>query len=240
MTYVQPLVLAFLLIASAGLVRMRKSRGAGLVAIGLAGLFLLSWPPVDWLLSRPLEARYAQGPAPMESAQSIVVLGSSVTPPDAYTPYSVPGKDIYERCSMAAWLHTHGHPLPVLACEGSPGNQPSSGVMRQLLQAGGVPESMIWAEKQSHSTHENAAYGAEVLREHGIRTIILVTEARDMLRAERCFRKEGFSVIPYPIALRNIGPALDELIPNWKAIASNERTLHETAGLAWYGLRGWI
>jgi hypothetical protein len=95
-TYVQPLLLAFLLIASAGLVRMRKCRGVGLVAAGLASLFLLSWPPVDWLLSRPLEARYTRCPAPMESAQSIVVLGSSATPPEYGTPYFVPDKDMYD------------------------------------------------------------------------------------------------------------------------------------------------
>jgi uncharacterized SAM-binding protein YcdF (DUF218 family) len=99
---------------------------------------------------------------------------------------------------------------------------------------------MIWTERHSRSTHENAAYGAAILREHGIDTILLVTEAKDMLRAERCFRKEGLAVIPYPIAFRSIGPTLDELMPSWKAIDRNERTLHETLGLGWYWLHGWI
>jgi uncharacterized SAM-binding protein YcdF (DUF218 family) len=236
-TYVQPLLLAFLLIALAGVVRMRKGRGAGLVAIGLAGLFLISWPPVDWLLSHVLESRYKRDAAPMESAQAIVVLAGSLTPPEYGTPYALPDKDTYERCAMAAWLHTHGHPLPVLACEGK---QPFSDTMRQLLETSGVPASMIWTERQSRSTHENAVYGADILRQHGIRTIILVTEAKDMLRAERCFREEGLTVIPYPIAFRVVGPLLDELIPSSKTIARNERTLHETLGLAWYWLHGWI
>jgi uncharacterized SAM-binding protein YcdF (DUF218 family) len=112
--------------------------------------------------------------------------------------------------------------------------------MQELLRASGVAESMIWTERYSRSTHENAAYGAAILRKHGISTILLVTEASDMLRAEQCFRKEGLAVIPYPFAFRDIGPALDELIPSWKAIAQNERTLHETLGLGWYWLRGWI
>ena len=241
MTYIQPLLLAFFLIAAAGLVRIRKCRGVGLVAAGLASLFLLSWPPVDWLLSLPLEARYTRRPARMESAQSIVVLGSSASPPEYGTPYFVSDKDMYERCALAAWLHTHGHPLPILACGGgATGKQPVSGTMQQLLQASGVPESMIWTERHSRSTHENATYGAAILREHGIGTILLVTEASDMLRAEQCFRKEGLSVIPYAFAFRDIGPALDELMPSWKAIDRNERTLHETLGLGWYWLRGWI
>ena len=237
MTYVQPLLLVCLLIAFAGWFRIRKTRGAGLVAIGLGGLFLVSWPPVDWLLSRPLVARYAPNTGPMESAQSIVVLASSVSPP----PYLVPDQETYERCSRAAWLYTHGHPLPVLACGGGPSGQPPySEAMRELLEDSGVPASMIWTERQSSSTHQNAVYGAAILRQHGIGTVILVAEAQDMLRAELCFRKEGLTVIPYPIAFRHIGFARDEFIPTWRTLARNERTLHESLGLAWYWLHGWI
>ena len=82
MTYLQPLLPVFLLIAFFGWLRIRKTRGAGLVAIGLAGLFLAAWPPVDWLLSRALEGGYARIPASMDSAQSIVVLSGSFLPED--------------------------------------------------------------------------------------------------------------------------------------------------------------
>jgi uncharacterized SAM-binding protein YcdF (DUF218 family) len=233
-TYLQPLVLVFLLIAFAGWVRIRKTPGAGLVATGLAGLFLIAWPPVDLVLSRPLVGRYSHGRAPMESAQAIVVLASSVSPP----PYSLPDVDTYDRCARAAWLYTHGHRLPVLACGG--GSPPYSEAMREILESSGVPSSMIWTERESHSTHENAVYGAAILREHGIRTMLLVTEAKDMLRAERCFRKENLTVIPYPIAFEHVGLVLEEWMPTWRVIGRNERTLHETLGLVWYSLRGWI
>lgn len=112
--------------------------------------------------------------------------------------------------------------------------------MRQLLQEAGVPEAMIWTEQHSHSTHENAVYGAEILRQHGIGKIALVTEARSMLRAESCFRKQAITVVPAPCEFREFESPLDEFIPSWKAISSNEETLHETAGLAWYWIRGWI
>jgi uncharacterized SAM-binding protein YcdF (DUF218 family) len=235
-TYIQPLLLIFLVIAFAGWLRVRKNSGAGLVVIGLAALFLISWPPVDWMLSRPLETASGRGSARIDSARAIVVLSGSVSPP----PFSVPDKDTYERSAMAAWLYTHGHPLPILACGGGNPAKPFSETMGELLEAAGVPSSMIWTERRSRSTHENAAYGAAILREHGIGTILLVTEAKDMLRAELCFRKEGLAVIPYPLSLRNMEHPLDELIPNSKAIARNERTLHETLGLGWYWLRGWI
>lgn len=236
MTYVQPLLLVFLVIAFVGWLRLRKNPGAGLVVIGLAGLFLIAWPPVDWLLSRPLVARYTSRPPPMESAQAIVVLSSSVSPP----PYSVPDQETYERCARSAWLYTHGHPLPILACGGGSPGKPYSETMRELLETSGVPASMIWTERQSSSTHENAVFGAAILRDHGLQTIVLVTEAQDMLRAELCFRKTGLTVIPYPIAFRHVGFQLDGWMPTWRVLARNERTLHETLGLAWYWLRGWI
>lgn len=112
--------------------------------------------------------------------------------------------------------------------------------MRQLLQEAGVPEAMIWTEQRSRSTYENAVYGAEILRQHGIGKIALVTEARSMLRAELCFRKQRITVVPAPCEFREFESPLDEFTPSWKAISSNEETLHETAGLAWYWLRGWI
>ena len=112
--------------------------------------------------------------------------------------------------------------------------------MRQLLQQAGVAESMIWTEERSRSTYENAAEGARILRQHGIRKILLITSATDMLRAERCFRKQGLDVVPAPSAYRRFQPSLQELLPSWRAAAQNEHTLHETLGLAWYWVRGWI
>jgi len=241
MTYVQPLVLAFLAVMSVSLVRMRKCKGVRLAVTATIGLFLVSWPPVDWLLSRPLESRYPRIQS-AESAEAIVVLSSSVTPGQGGIPYPVPDREMYERCEFAAWLQAHGHPVPILATGGwqAGGKQPLSETMRLLLRRAGVAESMIWTESRSSSTHENAVYSAQILRRHGIDRIMLVTEAQDMLRAERSFRKEGFVVVPAPCAFRELEAPLDELIPTWKAIYRNERTLHEAVGLAWYWLRGWI
>jgi len=75
MTYTEPLILMFVLIALAGLVRRRRA----LATMGLFGLVLTSWPPVDWLLARPLEARYSGRLLPPYPAQAIVVLVSSAS-----------------------------------------------------------------------------------------------------------------------------------------------------------------
>jgi uncharacterized SAM-binding protein YcdF (DUF218 family) len=113
--------------------------------------------------------------------------------------------------------------------------------MGEQLERDGVPQSAIWLEKRSHSTHENAFYAAALLRQKGIRKIALVTDAYHMLRAEKCFRKEGLVVVPAPCGYRTLdGFHADELLPGWQPIAWNEDVAHETVGLLWYWIRGWV
>jgi uncharacterized SAM-binding protein YcdF (DUF218 family) len=243
MTYTQPLILVCAIVSLVGFVRIRRCKGSWLVALGVSALVLLAWPPVDWLLSRPLEARYPIRPfAASQAYQAIVVLSGNISPPQYERPYALASKETYERCEFAAWIYKKRPSVPVLACggTGTEGQQPYSLAMREILSRAGVPEAMIWTEERSHSTYENAAFGSEILRQHGVRTIALVVEAKSMPRAEACFRKQGIAVVPAPCAFREWGPLSEELIPNWKPIFENEVSLHEAVGLAWYRLRGWI
>lgn len=99
---------------------------------------------------------------------------------------------------------------------------------------------MIWIEDRSGSTHENAMFSAQVLRRRGVCRIVLVVEARSMLRASACFRREGVEVVAAPSRFRYLSATVEDWIPGWKAVQGNEITLHETVGLLWYRLRGWI
>ena len=238
MTYTEPLILVFGMVALAGLVRRRRA----LSTIGILGFLFMSWPPVDWLLARPLEARYSGRLLPASPAQAIVVLLSAVRMPRPNRPYPIPDQATFERCGYAAYLYHHWKPLPILVCGGPQraGGRPTSTAMREMLERDGIPETMIWTEERSRSTHENALYGAEVLRSHGISTIALVVEAQSMLRAEACFQKQGITVVPAASGYREWGRLSEELIPSWRAIQRNEVTLHETLGLVWYWMRGWI
>jgi uncharacterized SAM-binding protein YcdF (DUF218 family) len=240
MSYIEPLLLICFIIAAAGVILIRKPGGRTLVITALASIFLLSWPPVERLFSIPLEHAYVAPPA-MGSAEAIVVLSSTLEPAAYGVNSYIPDADTYERCETAAWLYSHGHPLPIVACGGGrPGRRPYSETMRDVLQASGVPAPMIWTDGKSHSTHENAVYGAAILREHGIKNVILVTEAKDMLRAERCFAKEELTVLAYAVEVHRRTAVSDQLMPSWRAIAGNERTLHETLGFFWYWLHGWV
>jgi len=241
-SYTQPLLALSVLLILAGLLRLRFRHKAALAWIGLASLVLISWPPAEWLFSRPLEARYAIEPfhAP-PTVQAIVVLSGAVDPPTRARPYPLPDHDTFSKCEFAAWIHRGSPRLPVLASGASPGDQlPAAVTMRDLLIRAGVPHSMVWTEERSHDTYENAVNSAAILRQHGMREIALVVDARSMPRAAACFRKQGIAVVPAPSTLREWGSFREELIPSWKAIHGNETTLHEAAGLVSYWLSGRI
>ena len=243
LSYTQPLLFLFLTIAAIGLFRLPRSKGKQVVVCGVAGLFVVSWPPADWLFSRPLEAQYpVRLFAPGSPLQALVVLGEAVEPPYREEPYPVPGSNTYRRCEHTVWIYQHYGPLPILVSGGRTSRRyPTiADTMSQLLQKSGIPAGMIWTEDRSHSTYENAAYSSRILRDHGISHIALIVDVVSMPRAAACFRRLGIGVEPAPCDFRTLGPWQDELPPNWIAVRRNEDTLHEVLGLAWYKLRGWI
>jgi uncharacterized SAM-binding protein YcdF (DUF218 family) len=242
MTYTQPLLFLFSVAALIGLARVWHCRRKGILAAGLAGLILCTWPPVEWLLSRPLEARYPVRPfQAVPSLQAIVVFASGISPSLFERPYPQPGFETVERCAYAAWLYRQIGPLPVLACGGLKSNRDPafSVIMRGLLHQAGVPENMIWTEEESKSTYENGRFGATILRSHGIDRAALVVDARSMPRAAAVLEKHGIRVSPAPSRIRQWA-GFSELLPAWGAVRGNEDTLHETLGYAWYKLHGWI
>jgi uncharacterized SAM-binding protein YcdF (DUF218 family) len=241
MNYTEPLLALFCAVSFIGVFRLRRCKGAWLAWMGLLGVFLVTWPPLDWLFSRPLEIWYPiRLPDPSPNLLAIVVLSSAVNPPVRERPYPLADYQTYQRCEFAAWLYTHWQAVPVLTSGGGSRRRPFSVTMREILERNGVPDSMIWTEESSSSTHENAVYSAQILRLHGVTKVALVVDASSMPRAVACFRKAGIQVIPAPSEFRELESLQDELLPSWKALRQNEITLHETVALGWYRLHGWI
>jgi uncharacterized SAM-binding protein YcdF (DUF218 family) len=244
MTYTEPLTLLFLAIIAVGLFKLRrhyKSFGWWVAVAGFFGMAILTWPPAVDLLAQPLTHWYPKKPLPSGSAEAIVVLSGSVDYPNGQRPYIVAGRDTYRRVLHAAWLYKNWKPLPVLTTGGSASTgEPLAVIIKRMLEQEGVPPNMIWTEEQSRSTHENALYGSKVLYEHGVHEIALVVEADSMLRAEKCFRKQGLKVTPAPCLFRDIRFAGEDLVPGWPSVYRAEVLFHEGVGLVWYWLRGWI
>jgi uncharacterized SAM-binding protein YcdF (DUF218 family) len=231
----------FLAISCVGLFLMPSSRGRRLLRTGLIALVLVSWAPADWLFAQLLEWPYRNVRQPNGPADAIVVLSSYVEPSSDTTPFVLPDTMTFARCRYGALLYNQWRPVPVFVSGGGASKDGSyASTMAQLIEREGVPREQIVLEEKSTNTHENAAFTAELLRQRGFHTAVLVMEADGMLRAEKCFRREGIAVIPAPFRRRTLGYQVADLLPSWQAVRGNERTLHELGGLAWYKLRGWI
>ena len=99
----------------------------------------------------------------------------------------------------------------------------------------------VWLEEHSHTTAENAQFTAQLLKEKGIDTVLLVTHAYHMPRAVAIFEKSGVKVVPAPTALsvkrKGNGPVIMSWLPSAPAMYGSYMALHELVGLAWYRLR---
>jgi len=93
------------------------------------------------------------------------------------------GGGSYERPERAAELfRAHAAPRIVVTGEGD------CETNRRLLQQAGVPPSAIILEPKARTTRENALDTIPILREKGVRDVILVTSWYHSRRALRCFR----------------------------------------------------
>jgi hypothetical protein len=62
-----------------------------------------------------------------------------------------------------------------------------------------------------------------------------------MRRAERCFVRQGMRVHPASAGCTTFNDiSYEQLLPGWRAIRTNELTVHELGGMLWYYLRGRI
>ncbi|MCY7333899.1 MAG: YdcF family protein [Pseudanabaena sp. CAN_BIN31] len=92
------------------------------------------------------------------------------------------------------------------------------------LHEQGIPKSQLSGERCSQTTEENAQFTSAVLRQQGIKKILLLTDVPHMLRSQILFQNFGFTVIPRPIAL----PV------SWSTTRQLSIVLREYAGLIGY------
>lgn len=237
--------------------RLLRRTAVGLFV--LAGvLYLASTAAVSRGLIGATERRAASGAsATFEKAEAVVVLGGGLTvlddrvrvPRTAYAGEATTATAqlppeaqarLVEGVLLAAELG-----VPLVLSGGrvfAAGSVPPEAVVaaelaRTLRSDSRATRVELVTETESRSTAENAARVRELL---DAQTVVLVTSAYHMIRAERSFIRAGFTVVAAPVAYRADWRPFHPvaLLPSADAMLDTATWLRELLGRLWYSLRG--
>lgn len=110
-------------------------------------------------------------------------------------------------------------------------------VMRDQLVSWGISADRLILEERSMNTNENAIESVKLAKEHGLESLLLITSAYHMLRAEECFRARGVSVATLPVDYRVL--AARNIMPRAQFLKSTEDALREYSGRVVYRIVGY-
>jgi uncharacterized SAM-binding protein YcdF (DUF218 family) len=207
---------------------------------------VLSTAAAGYLLDGSLEWQNPPLANRPEDVGAIVLLGGYVKDVDAVRPMPELDGVGALRTIHAANVYRQGKPCLLLVTGGKqdPENEgvtPADG-MAELLRKLGVPDRDLVLETNSRNTYENAVESSKILQERGVKRIVLVTDARHMVRGAACFRKQGFDVVPSGCDYRATTwrTSISVFLPDGNGLAALQDVTHEWAGLVWYRFHGRI
>ncbi len=231
---------SLLLVALLGLLIERRYRRIGrfLSWSGMLGLLALAMPAVGGSLIVALERNLPLTPPRDSPPQAIVILGGDVLRSGTQTLILHLGPLSLERVRAGAVMFRLTR-LPILVSGGPlrEGEPPLAAVMADsLVHDFQVP--VRWTETVSHDTWENAHMSAAILREQGIRSVYVVTQAWHMRRAIMAFADTGITVTAAPPRFdRMPTPLWADFVPEIAGWRASYYALHEWIGCAYYVLR---
>ena len=198
-----------LLVGVLWFVLSRRRRGFALVVAAVAVMTVIAVFPVGEWLSLPLENRFSV-PLPLpEKIDGIVLLGGPVEDLITGARAQIALNDAVARLTDAEVLARRFALARVVVTGGDryafATGFPEGAIMRDFLVARGVEPERIIAETRARTTYENAVYSLEEAKPKPGETWLLVTSALHMPRAVGCFRKVGWTVLPYPVDYRTTG-----------------------------------
>jgi uncharacterized SAM-binding protein YcdF (DUF218 family) len=143
------------------------------------------------------------------------------------------------RLRYGAWLqHATGLPLLVSGGNASPdGKREAKAITMARVLREDFRTGVAWLEPRSNNTLENASMSAALLRRHGVKRILLVTDAMHMARARAMFARTGLEVVIAPTTFRTSGTlTAQHFLPTAAALYHSYYASYEWLGLAWYKL----
>lgn len=225
------------------LVGLRWRRlGTGLVLLALAGLLVLSLPPVGRALLAGLEVHPPLEPSLLRQSRAgaIVVLGGGRRHRAPEYGADTVSCETLERLRYAARLY-RATGLPVLVTGGTVyGEALSEALLMKEALVDDFRVPVQWTEERSRTTWENAQESARLLGADGVRRVLLVTHAAHMPRAIDAFQSAGLEPVPAPTGFHRPPSGergILEWMPRASALFRSSRALHEYVGRLWYELR---
>lgn len=233
-----PVNLLLLVIAGLVLTRFRPRAGRIVMVVGLGGMLLLSMHAVSTPMLALLERNLPVTPPPDAPPAAIVILsGDSLSSPSVPGGYTVGGLTL-RRLLTGATLHRRtGLPLLVTGGPVPRHAPPLADLMAQVLRHD-FRVDVRWLERKSRDTWENAQFTAEILKEAGVTSIYLVTDAWHMRRALLAFAQTGLRVTAAPTpVLREMTLSPSDFVPTVGSWMTAYFAAHEWIGLVWYSMR---
>jgi uncharacterized SAM-binding protein YcdF (DUF218 family) len=202
--FLKPLILppvGWILLLLAVLLFWNRRWARKLLLIAFCLIVLLHSRPVSYVMSYPLESRYAPiiDSRTVEPYDTIVVLTSGTTPATGLIPFPTIDEAMFRRLDEAFRLYRiRAKPIIVSGGHVNPFTPPmnENQIARDFLTLWGVPKSDVIAEPNSRDTFESAVEVQKILRQRGWKRYLLVTSAAHMPRSMIAFESQA----PQPIA----------------------------------------
>jgi uncharacterized SAM-binding protein YcdF (DUF218 family) len=231
-----------LLLCSVGLVRKwRWVRWAP--ALASAELVLFSLDPVSNALLMHLEREAPRTARRDVTYDAIILLGGLVDhAPTAL--HGVPSyNDSVERLLVSYDLLRTGRAKNVIVSGGyawSGDRVNEARLLARQLEDWGIARDRIVLEPHALNTRGNAVESSLLVRQHGYRSLVLVTSAYHMPRSLDCFRAVGLKVDALPVDFRASGPGSPrDWLPRASYLDTSTLVLRETFGRWVYRVWGY-
>lgn len=211
--------------------------------VGVLALLIATLPLSEWIIG-PLEERF---PLPLvlpSQIDGIIVLGGFINTRVSEMRQQTQLKDTAERLTMAVSLARQFPEAKVVFTGGSGSltrkDLKEAQFAKPLFAQLGISPDRVIYEDRSRNTYENASLSRMLVNPKPEEVWLLVTSAFHMPRSVGCFRRIGWSVIPYPVDFRSKGEGADwsftfNLTGGLRALAYG---LHEWLGLFFYRVTG--
>lgn len=240
-----PVPLLLMVLLGAGLMARRRLLGWTVIVLACAGL----WLSTTGVAARFVRQSLLQPPPVLQPAEiaalrrapqaAIVVLGGGRTP----LALEYGGAQLHPRSieRLRYGVHLAKQTSLPMAFSGGVGWGGRDGASEAAI-AWRTAENELgfkirWQEGESRDTRENAARTVALLREQGVRHIVLVTHAYHMPRASRAFRQSiaaGPAPMQLTLAPMGAGPdgplELGDWLPSLGGAEGTRLALHEWLG----------